>query len=93
MQQLSIYFFSFHLRQNGERKRLLTSGTTIYYHTALSIPYSHVIQDDKFQVESSNVVEANAPDILLFNGTMPDRTSQTRTYVLYVSNSILFLLF
>jgi hypothetical protein len=84
VQQLYI-FFSFHLRQNGEKKRLLTSGTTLYYHTALSIPYSHVIQDDKFQVEASNVVEANAPDILLFNGTMPDRTSQTRMFYIFLT--------
>jgi hypothetical protein len=75
-----LYFFSFHFRHNREKKPLLKSGTTIKYNTALTIPYAHVIRDDNFQVESSNVDEANAPDTLLFNGTMPDRTSQTRMY-------------
>ncbi|UJR25399.1 hypothetical protein I4U23_006746 [Adineta vaga] len=63
---------------NDERKPILTSGTRIIYHTPLSIPYSDVIHHDHIQVASSNVVEENASDTLLFNGTMPDRTCQTR---------------
>ncbi len=76
---LSFYIF-FNFSQNGEKKPLLSSGTAISYRTALSIPYAHVIRDDNIQTESSNVVEASATDILLFNGTMPDRTYQTRMY-------------
>jgi len=73
-------FFSFHLRQKAEKQCLLTSGTTISYHTVL--PYAHAIKNDIIQIESSNVVDTNATDTLLFNGTMPDRTF--RMYYIYM---------
>jgi len=69
----SLYiFFSFHLRQNDEKRCLLTSGTTISYQTVF--PYAHAIKNDIIQIESSDVVDTNTTDILLFNGAMPDRT-------------------
>ncbi len=69
-------------RQNDEKKPLLTNGTsTIKYQTILTIPYAHVIRDDKIQIESSNVIETNATDAyLLFNGTIPDQAYETSMY-------------
>ena len=69
-------------RQNDEKKHLLRSGTTtINYQTILTIPYAHVIRDDKIQIESSNVVDANTTDTyLLFNGTLPDQAYETSMY-------------
>ncbi|CAF4685176.1 unnamed protein product, partial [Rotaria sp. Silwood2] len=54
---------------------LLRSGTTPFnYQTILTIPYAHVIRDDKIPIESSNVAEANAAHTYwLFNGMIPDQ--------------------
>ncbi len=73
-------FFSFHFRKNEEKQSFLTSGTTINYRTIS--PYADVIKDDIIQVESPDVVDANTTDSVLFNGTMPDRT--TRMYFIYI---------
>jgi hypothetical protein len=77
-------FFSFTLflsffSQNDEKKPLLTSHTTAFsYQTILSIPYAHVIRDDKLSIDSSNVVEKNVTDtFLLFNTALPDQAYET----------------
>jgi hypothetical protein len=72
MLRLSIFLF-FHLRRNKEIQRFSTSAATINYHTAS--PYAHAIKNDIIQLESSDVVDTNATDTLVFNGTMPDRTT------------------
>ncbi|CAF0852073.1 unnamed protein product [Rotaria sp. Silwood1] len=60
---------------NDEKQSLLRSGTTpINYQTILTVPYAHVIRDDKIPIESSNVVESNAAHTYwLFNGMIPDQ--------------------
>ncbi|CAF1165121.1 unnamed protein product [Adineta ricciae] len=65
---------------SDEKKLLLTSGTSVIYHSPLSIPYSDIIHDDRILVASSNVVEDDTSDSLLFNGTMPDRTCPTQKF-------------
>jgi hypothetical protein len=66
-------------RQNDEKKSLLTSrNTVINYQTILTIPYAHVIRDDKIQVESSNVDEKNTTNTyLFFDGTISDQAFET----------------
>ena len=69
-------------RENDEKKSLLRSGSTaINYRTILTIPYAHVIRDDKIQIESTNIVEADATDTyLLFDGTISDQAYESGIY-------------
>jgi hypothetical protein len=63
----------------------LKSGTaTINYQTILTIPYAHVIRDDKIQIESSKVIETRAPDAyLLLDGTISDQEYETGAYYMH----------
>ncbi len=67
----------------------MKSGTaTINYQTILSIPYAHVIRDDKIQIESSKVIETRAPDAyLLLDGTISDQEYETGAYYIHINIS------
>lgn len=76
----------FYLRQNGRKPSFLTRRKIIRYST--EYPYAHAIRNNVIQVESSNVVDPNTTEVLLFNGTMPDRTTRMS---MFLSESHLFM--
>ncbi|CAF1349687.1 unnamed protein product [Rotaria sordida] len=64
---------------NHEKQSLLRSGIKpLSYQTILTIPYAHVIRDDKIPIESSNITEPNATHTYwLFNGMIPNQAYET----------------
>lgn len=58
---------------------LKSSGiTTINYQTTISLPYAHVIQDDKIPINSSIVDEKTLSGTYLwFNSPLPDQAYET----------------
>jgi len=68
--------------------------TTIHYQTIFSIPYAHVIQEDKIPINSPNVIEKHVPETyLLFDSTISNQEYETGTHYTdtHTSISIVFL--
>lgn len=73
-------------RKHDEMKPLLASGTPpLKYQRIITIPYAHVIRDDKIQYETSHVIEANATDTyLLFDGMIPGQDYNAGMYHIHL---------
>ncbi len=53
----------------------------IKYQTIITIPYAHILRDDKIQIESSNVIETKTPTAyFLVDGTISDQDNETGTH-------------
>ncbi len=84
------YFFS---SRDDEKKPLLTRPTTtIHYQTIFSIPYAHVIKDDKIPINSPNVIETDVPETyLLFDSSIHNQEYETGTHHTHINIYLFFV--
>lgn len=78
---LNIYLCFLLSALHEKRPLLRSTSTKINYQTIVTVPYAHVLRDDKISIESSYLVEGNPGETyLLFNSVIPDQEYEKGLY-------------